>query len=309
MEFFLLVNEKARITSSIPSLKKYIKESSLIKPFPHICEFGLQKISNIVPQSLTLHYNLGIEICCILKGKYEWEVDGEKYFLFPGDSFVTCPWQKHGSPEGFIDIGILAWIVIKPDFIDKNGSLKLGKWSSLSESEEKELASILISNNSPLFYDINKGELISEIYSELKNQEFGYKTRVNNLIDELLLLTARNIKKRNNNKDSFLSDLNIINAAVSEDISRNWTLEEMADLLNIGITTLNERIKKSTGYTPTNYIINLRINEAKRQLALLDNSLTEIALDCGFYSSQHFSTTFKKWTGMSPKIYRNTCKC
>jgi len=35
-----------------------------------------------------------------------------------------------------------------------------------------------------------------------------------------------------------------------------------------------------------------------------DVSITDIALDTGFYSSQHFSTTFKKLTGYTPSQFR-----
>ncbi len=34
-------------------------------------------------------------------------------------------------------------------------------------------------------------------------------------------------------------------------------------------------------------------------------SLTSIALDCGFYSSQHFSSRFSRWVGKTPSKYRN----
>ncbi|HEY6899649.1 MAG TPA: AraC family transcriptional regulator [Puia sp.] len=35
-----------------------------------------------------------------------------------------------------------------------------------------------------------------------------------------------------------------------------------------------------------------------------DHHLTDIALETGFYSSQHFSTTFKKLTGYTPSQFR-----
>ena len=33
--------------------------------------------------------------------------------------------------------------------------------------------------------------------------------------------------------------------------------------------------------------------------------MTDIALECGFASSQHFSTVFRHFTGQSPRAYRN----
>jgi AraC-like DNA-binding protein len=53
-----------------------------------------------------------------------------------------------------------------------------------------------------------------------------------------------------------------------------------------------------------NYLINIRISEAIKLLKKKDVTITDIALDTGFYSSQHFSTTFKKLTGYTPSEFR-----
>jgi AraC-like DNA-binding protein len=72
----------------------------------------------------------------------------------------------------------------------------------------------------------------------------------------------------------------------------------------MGTTLFNVRVKSYTGFTPTNYLINLRIAEAIKLLRKPDLNLTDIALDTGFCSSQHFSTTFKKLTGYTPSEFR-----
>jgi AraC-like DNA-binding protein len=62
--------------------------------------------------------------------------------------------------------------------------------------------------------------------------------------------------------------------------------------------------EKLFGFSPLNYLINIRISEAIKLLKTPNISLTDIALDTGFYSSQHFSTTFKKLTGYTPSEFR-----
>jgi transcriptional regulator GlxA family with amidase domain len=89
-----------------------------------------------------------------------------------------------------------------------------------------------------------------------------------------------------------------------ENLSHQWTVEEMAVMVGMGTTLFNERVKKYSGFSPINYLINIRISEAIKLLKKKDISLTDIALDTGFYSSQHFSTTFKKLTGYSPSEFR-----
>ena len=66
---------------------------SLILAYFFISEFEKQKFSKIKLNSLKFYVNRAIEICYIHKGRYEWVVEGKSYILFPGDVFVTCPWE------------------------------------------------------------------------------------------------------------------------------------------------------------------------------------------------------------------------
>jgi AraC family L-rhamnose operon regulatory protein RhaS len=60
--------------------------------------------------------------------------------------------------------------------------------------------------------------------------------------------------------------------------------------------------------TPMQYLLSLRIEEACLKLA--ENPKTNIlnvAMDCGFSSSQYFANCFKKVTGLTPSTFRKTC--
>ncbi|MGO8056250.1 helix-turn-helix domain-containing protein, partial [Rhizobium leguminosarum] len=81
-----------------------------------------------------------------------------------------------------------------------------------------------------------------------------------------------------------------------EDLSHHWTVDEMAALVGLGTTSFSDKVKSFTGFSPMNYLINIRISEAIKLLKKPRAHMTNIALETGFYSSQHFSTTFKKLT-------------
>jgi AraC family transcriptional regulator, activator of mtrCDE len=81
-------------------------------------------------------------------------------------------------------------------------------------------------------------------------------------------------------------------------------VEEMAALVGLGTTTFTEKVKNYSGFSPLNYLITIRIAEATKLLRRNNLSVTDIALDTGFYSSQHFATTFKKLTGYTPSDFR-----
>lgn len=63
------------------------------------------------------------------------------------------------------------------------------------------------------------------------------------------------------------------------------------------------------GVTPTDYLRVCRLEAARRLLssaAFAERSITEIAFECGFASSAHFSTEFRKRFGRSPRSYRQS---
>lgn len=65
---------------------------------------------------------------------------------------------------------------------------------------------------------------------------------------------------------------------------------------------------KHVGTSVHKYILNIRINEAKKLLLTTEQSLTYIAENVGFNSNTHFSNYFKQVIGISPLEFRKQFK-
>ncbi|MDD3278693.1 MAG: AraC family transcriptional regulator [Lachnospiraceae bacterium] len=63
--------------------------------------------------------------------------------------------------------------------------------------------------------------------------------------------------------------------------------------------------KEETGFTPHEYLINIRLNTAKYMLKTTRDSVKNICYNCGFSNESVFCTSFKKNVGMTPAAYRN----
>ena len=63
--------------------------------------------------------------------------------------------------------------------------------------------------------------------------------------------------------------------------------------------------KKATGAGITDYITKLKMEEAKDLLLTGNQKIYEISDEVGYDSAFYFSKVFKKYTGMSPKEFRN----
>ncbi len=283
--------------------------SGLIDEFEFINDFGFEVYKDIRQKPLELHFNEGIEICYVNKGRYDWVVEGKKYTLLPGDGFITCPWEKHGSPREVVDLGELYWIVLKPIYFSKDGDFIPGNWTRLGKDENTRIGKVLSANkNHKLSKSSQLKTLFVELRSELETRQFGYSQRVSNLAEEFFIQVVRHIRNRDKQIQKIQSRFQEFDSILRNDLTQKWTLEDMSAVCELGITSLIRFVKENTGYTPANYLIFLRLENAKELLKSTSRKLTDIAYDCGFYSSQHFSSTFSKWIGESPLNYRKNTR-
>jgi len=273
--------------------------------FSHIIEFALKKNNTIQLNSLHTTATENLRIYYVIDGKFEWIIHEQPHILYPGDVAMILPGQKFGGGKGFLDIGTLSWISIKVNKLEPDENLFPGKWSSLSESEALTIGKILLLSQKPVLVKLKEaGTILENIKTELFKQEIGFTTRVNQLLDELFILITRQLTQQNNSRRDFPQTFMKLEQALRHRLSYQWTVEEMAALVGLGTTAFNEKVKGYTGFSPLNYLINIRISEAIKLLKRPDGNVTDIALDTGFYSSQHFSTTFKKLTGYTPSEFR-----
>ena len=91
---------------------------------------------------------------------------------------------------------------------------------------------------------------------------------------------------------------------VQHNLSRPVDVDDLAKTLFISRTHLASRFKQETGMTLTDFILGEKVEEAKRLLRYSDKSLTLIANYLGFSSQSHFTRIFKKYSGQTPREYR-----
>lgn len=279
--------------------------SKELQLFPHIIELALKKNNSIQLDSLPETTSESIRIYYVIDGKFEWTIHHEHHILYPTDAVLILPGHKFSGVRGFLDIGTLSWINIKVDAFDPTGKLIFGGWSGLSEKDRLSIGkTLLLSSRIVLSKAKEIGAIIDCLKFELCQQEMGYRTRVNQLIDELFIVLARRFTLQNNFGRDFPQTFMKLEQTLRKNLAYQWTVEEMAVLVGLGTTAFNEKVKGYSGFSPLNYLINIRISEAIKLLKREEKNVTDIALETGFYSSQHFSTTFKKLTGYTPSEFR-----
>ena len=94
--------------------------------------------------------------------------------------------------------------------------------------------------------------------------------------------------------------LDWLNDHYSEEIA--W--ESLADQFSLSLRTLHRQMKQQTGNTPQRYLNRLRLLQARHLLRHSDIRITDIAYQCGFGDSNHFSTLFRREFGCAPRAER-----
>lgn len=85
----------------------------------------------------------------------------------------------------------------------------------------------------------------------------------------------------------------------------NISVWMVSNYMGLSESHFSALFKKEVGETFTNYITNLRIEEAKKMMKTTNMKIYEICDSIGYSNVEHFSRLFKKVTGSSPHHYKN----
>ena len=134
--------------------------------------------------------------------------------------------------------------------------------------------------------------------------KLGFTEIMRSTLIELFITTMRKISSRDQNEDA----VSIIMRAVQEDYVSPPTLGAIALKLGYSVPYLSMRFKEVTGIGYRDYIIRVRMEEARRLLANTDKKIVEIAECVGYGDVNFFYSVFKKTEGTSPAVFRKNLK-
>lgn len=93
---------------------------------------------------------------------------------------------------------------------------------------------------------------------------------------------------------------------IRNNVGKKISLGELADIANLSTFYFSHQFKEQTGFSPTEYVINTRIDQAKILLARTNKTISEIAYEVGYASSGSLINLFVQKVGCSPKEFRKT---
>jgi AraC family transcriptional regulator len=99
--------------------------------------------------------------------------------------------------------------------------------------------------------------------------------------------------------------LRSIDDYIEAHLSESIRLTDMAAAASLSTTHFARQFKKTTGQSPHQYLLAIRVEAAKRLLRT-DTPIAQIAFNCGFSHQEHLTRMFGRHVGMAPAAYRGT---
>jgi AraC-like DNA-binding protein len=87
-------------------------------------------------------------------------------------------------------------------------------------------------------------------------------------------------------------------------MNKNISVAEVAEACSLSRSHFSRAFKHSTGVSPKEWFMTMKMERAKNLLAANACTLSGISLECGFSDQSHFSRTFVKNVGMTPHAWR-----
>lgn len=281
-----------------------------------VASFGVWDADHDQSWGLDWHRNEGIELTYVARGKVAFGVDDQHVLLKHGALTITRPWQRHrvGAPN--VSASCLHWLILDVGVRRPNQHWQWPEWLLLSAEDRAALTNLLSHNEQPVWQaDADVARYFEKLgavaagYGGRGSDESHIKLAINGLLVGLLELLRRNKPVLDSSLSSAQRTVRLFLASLPDRAEQPWTLESMAAACGLARSRFTYYCKQITNMSPNEYLRRCRVTAAAELLRKHRNdSITDIALNCGFSSSQYFATVFHEYFGCSPREYREKQK-
>lgn len=275
-----------------------------------ICSVGSWDAVHAQSWGLPWHRNEGIELTWLETGSLDFQTDRGRCALRPGDLTITRPWQPHRLGNPFINAGHLHWLILDIHVRQPHQEWRWPDWIVLTRDDLRELTAFLRRNEQSVW---EGGPDIARCFRRMTgcvNDEFARAASklmiaINDLLLNLLFLFRSRKVSMSPSLTTARRSAELFLDALKNQVDRPWTLEAMSEACGLGVTRFAHYCKQVTNLSPMQYLNRLRLDQAAARLAAdPDASVTDIAFQCGFSSSQYFATLFRRQFNCAPRDYR-----
>lgn len=250
------------------------------------------------------HWHEELQFCIVTKGVVHFNVNSDSIILSEGEGLFVNTEQLHRAKNYQDTDSSYMCLDFHPNLISSFvGSIINTKYIQP------------YTGNAAIHYCILKDDTdwqsiilkkLLAIYQKYDNATIGFELQIFILLLEIwqilieCYLMSFPHNECNNNNSRLKKVIDYINNHYMEKIE----LTDIANEINLSTNACCREFKKYMKCTIFEYITNYRLVKSTKLLLTTNDSITNIAYQCGFGSASYFIEKFKKKTGISPFVYR-----
>ena len=154
-------------------------------------------------------------------------------------------------------------------------------------------------------------EVVSQLYSEMcirDRSEAVLQSFLSLMLQGVSELCPEQAKLKETPGSRHFHQYRIFVRMVHEEYAREHQVAYYAGKMNMQTSALCRLVKKESGYTAMEIINRTLIMDAKTQLRTENTPVKDIALSLGFNNAAFFNKFFKRHTGVTPQMFRNSVR-
>ena len=257
-------------------------------------------------RAYTEHRHTAFELSLICSGSGTYRVGEKSYTFREGDMFLFSTNEAHCIVEvsGVLDIMNLQF---EPRFL----------WTAENALYQVQYPDIFFKRNENYSHKLSiresaareLGRRLQSVEYELIQKRTDYRLMVKLQVLELLVLIRREYADwfcapSNTVQVSYLSQMEKALDHIDRNLTEELHLEEVAREAAMSPAYFSTLFKKLHGMTLWEYVQSRRIELASEKLLSTQDTVSQIAMACGYNSISNFNRSFKAVTGQTPVAYR-----
>ena len=146
----------------------------------------------------------------------------------------------------------------------------------------------------------NLNDMLSDIRKQLPGSDLLALAK----LLEIFVVIAREYSCSPDSNVQTLFRLGEVISRIENNYRERWTVSRLSRIAAMAPSTFLPVFKEATGMSPIDYLLHVRISKAAEMLLNSNQSITDIANNCGFRDSNYFSRQFRNFYNCSPRDYR-----
>ncbi len=252
-----------------------------------------------------LHYHNFFELGFSEYGSGVFIIDGDPIPYNSQCSFIVYPGQPHIAQSNRSVKSKMHFLYIDLDKLFFGDDRLLLKSIRSMRINHYSIQSVI-----PFYQDAEIYEICKLILYEAARAEEGYLEVLKGLLYALLqkhsrFISARSNPKNDENYDTLLHELRPTLNYINQNYTKQITINDLLAVSNFSKPTLQRKLTAYTGYSPMQYIHNLRLSRAASMIADGHAKILEVSYDVGYPSVSSFNRQFKMKYGCSPSEWKH----